>query len=222
MDRKRGEDKNWYTLSIEERARQMNEHGLVGGATRAKCGRLSRARSDSTIGVGVDLFADDPLVFKKLIYEMRFDHVSAVYALFGQFYVGLRCPASNSERFLGRIAASKQVILVRLWRDLNLRNSQRLAAPVGCWRRPGLPDTNDLSAERPVSTLGLIEYKDASPEVRAVYDDIMTTRKTDWINNFWKAIAQDPATLKRTWEDIKQVMGRARSIRSPRNWCTWP
>ena len=57
-----------------------------------------------------------------------------------------------------------------------------------------------------MSTLGLIEYKDASPEVRAVYDDIMATRKTDWINNFWKAIAHDPATLKRTWEDIKQIM----------------
>jgi AhpD family alkylhydroperoxidase len=57
-----------------------------------------------------------------------------------------------------------------------------------------------------MATLGLIEYKDASPEVRAVYDDIMTTRKTDWINNFWKAIAHDPVTLKRTWEDIKQIM----------------
>jgi AhpD family alkylhydroperoxidase len=55
-----------------------------------------------------------------------------------------------------------------------------------------------------MATLGLIEYKDASPEVRAVYDDIMATRKTDWINNFWKAIAHDP--LKRTWEDIKQIM----------------
>jgi AhpD family alkylhydroperoxidase len=54
--------------------------------------------------------------------------------------------------------------------------------------------------------LGLIEYADASPEVRAVYDDIMTTRKTDWINNFWKALANDPATLKRTWQDIKQIM----------------
>lgn len=54
--------------------------------------------------------------------------------------------------------------------------------------------------------LPLIEYKDASPEVRAVYDDIMQTRKTDWINNFWKVIAHDPATLKRTWEDIKQIM----------------
>jgi len=55
-------------------------------------------------------------------------------------------------------------------------------------------------------TLGFIEYKDASPEVREVYDDIMATRKTDWINNFWKALANDPAALKRTWEDIKQIM----------------
>jgi len=57
-----------------------------------------------------------------------------------------------------------------------------------------------------MSTFGLIEYKDASPEVRSVYDDIMATRKTDWINNFWKAIAHDPALLKRTWESIKQIM----------------
>jgi AhpD family alkylhydroperoxidase len=52
----------------------------------------------------------------------------------------------------------------------------------------------------------MIEYEDASAEVRAVYDDIMATRKSDWINNFWKVLAHDPATLKRTWEDIKQVM----------------
>jgi len=57
-----------------------------------------------------------------------------------------------------------------------------------------------------MSTFGLIEYQDASLEVRAIYDDIMATRKTDWINNFWKALAHDPATLKRTWEDIKQIM----------------
>ncbi len=57
-----------------------------------------------------------------------------------------------------------------------------------------------------MATFGLIEYADASPEVRAVYDDIMATRKTDWINNFWKALAHDPALLKRTWEDIKQIM----------------
>src|SRR2546428_542522 len=55
-------------------------------------------------------------------------------------------------------------------------------------------------------TLGFVEYGNASPEVRAVYDDIMATRKTDWINNFWKPIAHDPATLKRTWEDVKQIM----------------
>ena len=53
----------------------------------------------------------------------------------------------------------------------------------------------------------LVEYGDASPAVRAVYDDIMKTRGTDWINNFWKVLAHDPALLKRTWEDIKQVMG---------------
>src|SRR6202140_815063 len=52
----------------------------------------------------------------------------------------------------------------------------------------------------------LIEYGDASAEVRAVYDDILATRKTDYINHFWKALANDPATLKRTWESIKQIM----------------
>ena len=52
----------------------------------------------------------------------------------------------------------------------------------------------------------LIEYRDAGPEVRAVYDDIMATRKTDWINNFWKALANHPPTLRRTWESVKQVM----------------
>jgi AhpD family alkylhydroperoxidase len=57
-----------------------------------------------------------------------------------------------------------------------------------------------------MATFALIEYQDASPEVRAVYDDIMATRKVDWINNFWKAIAHDPTTLKRTWESIKQIM----------------
>jgi AhpD family alkylhydroperoxidase len=57
-----------------------------------------------------------------------------------------------------------------------------------------------------MATLGLIEYKDATPEVKTVYDDIMTTRKTDWINNFWKAMAHDPVALKRTWEDMKQIM----------------
>ena len=101
MDRRRGEDKNWYTLPIEERARQMSDHGLVG---RRYAGEVKQIITGS-IGFddwewGVDLFADDPLVFKKLIYEMRFDHVSAVYALFGQFYVGVRCPAAGLEKLL--------------------------------------------------------------------------------------------------------------------------
>jgi chlorite dismutase len=92
MDRRRGEDKNWYSLPIEERARQMNEHGLIG---RRYAGEVKQIITGS-IGFddwewGVDLFADSPLVFKKLIYEMRFDEVSAVYAQFGHFYVGLRC-----------------------------------------------------------------------------------------------------------------------------------
>lgn len=57
-----------------------------------------------------------------------------------------------------------------------------------------------------MATLGLVEYKDATPEVRAVYDDIMATRKTDWINNFWKALAHDPVTLRRTWQSVKEIM----------------
>ena len=101
MNRLRGEEKNWYSLPIEERARQMNEHGLVG---RRYAGEVKQIISGS-IGFddwewGVDLFADDPLVFKKLIYEMRFDHVSAVYALFGQFFVGVRCPAAELGKLL--------------------------------------------------------------------------------------------------------------------------
>jgi len=101
MDRRRGEDKNWYTLPMEERQRQMNEHGLVG---RRYAGEVKQIITGS-IGFddwewGVDLFADDPIVFKKLIYEMRFDEVSAVYALFGTFYVGLRCPANRLHQLL--------------------------------------------------------------------------------------------------------------------------
>jgi chlorite dismutase len=105
MDRRRGEDKNWYSLPIEERQRQMEEHGLVG---RRYAGTVRQIITGS-IGFddwewGVDLFADDPLIFKKLIYEMRFDEVSAVYALFGTFYVGVRCPAAGLEAlFSGKL-----------------------------------------------------------------------------------------------------------------------
>jgi hydrogen peroxide-dependent heme synthase len=102
MDRRRGEDKNWYQLPIEERQRQMEEHGKVG---RRYAGVVKQIITGS-IGFddwewGVDLFADDPLEFKKLIYEMRFDEVSAVYALFGTFYVGVRCPAAELGPMLG-------------------------------------------------------------------------------------------------------------------------
>jgi chlorite dismutase len=96
MDRKRGESKNWYQESMADRKRMMEEHGLIG---RRYAGEVRQIISGS-IGFddwewGVDLFAEDPLVFKKLIYEMRFDEVSAVYALFGSFYVGLRVPAAE-------------------------------------------------------------------------------------------------------------------------------
>ena len=57
-----------------------------------------------------------------------------------------------------------------------------------------------------MATLGLIEYNDATPEVRAVYDDIMATRKVDWVNNFWKAMAHDPVSLRRTWSSVKEIM----------------
>jgi chlorite dismutase len=87
---------------MAERQRQMHEHGLIG---RRYAGEVKQIISGS-IGFddwewGVDLFAEDPLVFKKLIYEMRFDEVSAVYALFGAFYVGLRVAAGELGKVLG-------------------------------------------------------------------------------------------------------------------------
>ncbi len=103
MDRLRGEEKNWYTVPIEERARMMHEHGMVG---RRYAGTVKQIITGS-IGFddwewGVDLFAEDPVVFKKLIYEMRFDEVSAVYAKFGQFYVGVQCkPEEVEEKLFG-------------------------------------------------------------------------------------------------------------------------
>jgi chlorite dismutase len=102
MDRKRGETRNWYQEPMAERQRMMHEHGMIG---RRYAGEVKQIISGS-IGFddwewGVDLFADDPLVFKKLIYEMRFDEVSAVYALFGTFYVGLRLAPSDLGSVLG-------------------------------------------------------------------------------------------------------------------------
>jgi len=101
MDRRRGEDKNWYRLPMAERQRQMAEHGAVG---RRYAGTVRQIISGS-IGFddwewGVDLFVDDPLVLKRLIYEMRFDEVSAVYALFGTFFVGERVHRREFEQML--------------------------------------------------------------------------------------------------------------------------
>ena len=104
MNKRRGESKNWYMEPFEDRSEMMLEHGIVG---RNYAGKVTQIISGS-IGLddwewGVDLFADDPLVFKKLIYEMRFDRASAVYAEFGQFYVGLQFTASNlADLFQGR------------------------------------------------------------------------------------------------------------------------
>ena len=105
MDRKRGEKDNWYSEPLENRKRLMWEHGLTG---RRYAGTVQQIISGS-VGFddwewGVDLFADDPLIFKKLVYEMRFDEVSARFALFGAFYVGLRVPgASLGEMLSGRL-----------------------------------------------------------------------------------------------------------------------
>jgi chlorite dismutase len=93
MDRKRGEQVNWYMVPFAERQRMMHEHGLIG----RRYGDVVKQIISGSIGMddwewGVDLFADDPVVFKKLIYEMRFDQVSAIYALFGQFFISVRLP----------------------------------------------------------------------------------------------------------------------------------
>jgi chlorite dismutase len=101
MDRRRGEQKNWYQVSFEERQRMMQEHGAIG---RRYAGSVKQIITGS-IGFddwewGVDLFADDPLVFKRLIYEMRFDEVSAIYALFGTFFVGRRLERAGFEKLL--------------------------------------------------------------------------------------------------------------------------
>jgi hydrogen peroxide-dependent heme synthase len=101
MDRRRGESVNWYREPMPLRQRLMHEHGLVG---RRYAGEVRQIITGS-IGFddwewGVDLFAEEPLVFKKLIYEMRFDEVSAVYALFGSFFVGVRTPAASLRTLL--------------------------------------------------------------------------------------------------------------------------
>ena len=106
MDRKRGEQVNWYTEPMADRRAMMHEHGMIG----RRYADTVRQIITGSIGLddwewGVDLFADDPVVFKKLIYEMRFDKVSAVYAAFGQFFLSVRVPAANAARwFEGTLA----------------------------------------------------------------------------------------------------------------------
>jgi chlorite dismutase len=101
MNKRRGEERNWYMAAFEDRARMMREHGTIG---RQYAGAVTQIISGS-IGLddwewGVDLFADDPLTFKKLIYDMRFDEASAVYAEFGPFYVGLQFSPAELPRLL--------------------------------------------------------------------------------------------------------------------------
>ena len=101
MNKRRGEDVNWYSETFERRASMMREHGMIG---RHYAGKVTQVISGS-IGFddwewGVDLFAQDPLVFKKLIYEMRFDEASAKFAEFGPFYTGLQFAPGGLASFL--------------------------------------------------------------------------------------------------------------------------
>jgi chlorite dismutase len=101
MDKRRTDANNWYRVPFEKRAAMMREHGMIG---RQYAGKVNQIISGS-IGFddwewGVDLYADEPVVFKKLIYEMRFDEASALYAEFGPFYVGLQFSASELPKLL--------------------------------------------------------------------------------------------------------------------------
>jgi len=106
MDRKRGESVNWYTEPMADRRAMMHEHMLIG----RRYGDHVRQIITGSIGLddwewGVDLFADEPVIFKKLIYEMRFDKVSAVYASFGQFFLSVRVPASSAPQWFDGVLA---------------------------------------------------------------------------------------------------------------------
>ena len=112
MDRKRDASANWYRLPMEERRNLMRDHGEIG---RKYAGEVKQIISGS-IGFddwewGVDLFSDDPLAFKRLIYEMRFDEASSLYAKFGPFYVGIRLPAGKLPGLLTRGPGSEGEVL---------------------------------------------------------------------------------------------------------------
>jgi chlorite dismutase len=106
MNKRRAGTDNWFMLPLEERQRLMHDHGMIG---RRYAGQVNQIISGS-IGFddwewGVDLFADDPLVFKKLVYEMRFDESSARYAEFGPFHFGIRLEPAELGRVMGTNAA---------------------------------------------------------------------------------------------------------------------
>ena len=106
MDRKRGETVNWYSESMPARRAMMQEHGLIG----RRYADSVRQIITGSIGLddwewGVDLFADDPVIFKKLIYEMRFDKVSAIYASFGQFFLSVRITANSAAQWFDGVLA---------------------------------------------------------------------------------------------------------------------
>ncbi|HAX41022.1 MAG TPA: heme-dependent peroxidase [Bryobacteraceae bacterium] len=111
MDKKRGETKNWYSMPFADRQRLMHEHGMIG---RKYAGIVKQVISGS-IGFddwewGVDLFADSPLPFKQLIYEMRFDEASADYGLFGPFFIGLRLPGKALALWLAGDTAAAMAV----------------------------------------------------------------------------------------------------------------
>ena len=112
MNKRRGEALNWYSEPFERRAPMMREHGMIG---RHYAGKVTQIISGS-IGYddwewGVDLFADDPLVFKKLIYEMRFDEASAKFAEFGPFYTGLQfSPSQLGALLAGQVPALEKSV----------------------------------------------------------------------------------------------------------------
>jgi AhpD family alkylhydroperoxidase len=110
------------------------------------------------------------------------------------------CPAAPKMRFF--IDTSQDFWATRR-RSTTLRYPHAAAS---CYRLESCAHPYCFG-EALMPTFPFIEYQDATPEVRAIYDDIMATRKIDWINNFWKAIAHDPVLLKRTWESLKQIMG---------------
>ena len=101
MSKLRGEERNWYMLDAAARRDLMRSHGVIGHSYSDRVRQIITG----SMGLddwewGVDLFSDDPLQFKKIIYEMRFDEVSAVYALFGSFYVGMRLEIGDLRRYL--------------------------------------------------------------------------------------------------------------------------